>query len=1273
MIKNFKIYLRSLIFYPVLLIFVLIISIKFILPKTDTYQNQVESLVSDYMGYSIETEQVNIEWKSWTPNLSIVNARLFKHDFNNEIIKFDSIEVGINIAKSLTSMKITPSYILVSGINLNIYRDIHGEISIDNNIDINSNEVNDETTLLKWLFAQNHLILKDINLSWTDTYLDKKRVDLNNVNLNFKIYENNLIINLTGNLAKQENNKLIIDANINKNHLTKKWDGEINIEMIDIDPTKLFNKLSVLNAAGVANTKLSTQWENSKLINFSGNIGYSNFSLVSDKSEIFFKNINFDLDGNRKQQKNWLINLDLKNLETDNGIWPNKKYAFEIIKNPLNNNYQLVANLPFLKLRDVLPLIITGDFISNEMLKKIDLNLLSGDINDLNLKITLNESNKIEIERISAIFKKLDIASFSGANSIANLSGQLIAIKNSIDIDLDSNFTKLKYRNLYSEEKVIAKINGNLSYNNDSKNELLINNLDIIYNEISSTSNGKIIFHKNSPLIDIIMNLNESNIEYMASIIPDMENPKLHTWLNDAILGGKITSGKITYKGIEHAESFMDNFSITANITETNIDYDEEWPPIDNIEAEIRIIDNNLSSKIISGKIFDTNINASTVFIDNLSGDNQNIIISTNGYTNTNDLENFIKQSPLRKNGTFLKQINNINGNLYLYLNLDIPLGPEEVTFDGYVSLENNSIKSTFPKFNLKDVNGDIYFSKESLHANNIDATYSNIPIKLNIPTTEYQDLTVMPFEISLLANESFIFDRITTFFPKLEHKIDNLNNYFSGESIWNLAYGKNISGSDSSENVIKLTSNLTGLTIKLPEPLTKNSDQVKVLELLISFNNSPKYEINMKYDDLIFSDIFIEDEAVKNINIGFGAKHPKNNMDNNISIIGNLENLNLSDWGKLFDNKNSEINNAKKYKKIIGKVTIGNFEILDNKFNDVDLAIKNINNNSGWVMDFDSKKINGKAKYNKKTEDNDGYLDLNLKKLSLDKENNNKKLTYDINNFPELNINVTDFIYKGNKLGKLKIKTTNTTDMIVINELSFFKPGFTINANGNWSNIANINKSEFHISFESKTIKLMLDTFNYDAANIDDGKTSIELNANWNDAPMNYKISNLNGNLSMNIEKGQFLDIEPKAGRLFGLLSIQALPRRLSLDFADFFDKGFAFDNIKGNFNIENGQAYTNNLQMIGPAGDIMISGRTGLDTEDYDQIATVVPKFSDSLPVASALFGPVGVGVGAVIYFAGELFESIPSNIDKILSQQYSIKGRWSDPEIEKINIKK
>ena len=167
----------------------------------------------------------------------------------------------------------------------------------------------------------------------------------------------------------------------------------------------------------------------------------------------------------------------------------------------------------------------------------------------------------------------------------------------------------------------------------------------------------------------------------------------------------------------------------------------------------------------------------------------------------------------------------------------------------------------------------------------------------------------------------------------------------------------------------------------------------------------------------------------------------------------------------------------------------------------------------------------------------------------------------------------------------------------------------------------------------------------------------------------MNLSVDKLDGELDMRIGKGQFLDISPKAGRLFGLLSLQTLPRRLVLDFTDIFNEGFTFDSIEGNFSIEQGHAYTNNLEMTGPSMNIMVSGRTGLVTEDYDQVATVTPKVSDSLPVASALFGPIGVGVGAVIYLAGELFESIPKKIDKILRIQYSITGSWDDPNIEKI----
>ena len=155
-----------------------------------------------------------------------------------------------------------------------------------------------------------------------------------------------------------------------------------------------------------------------------------------------------------------------------------------------------------------------------------------------------------------------------------------------------------------------------------------------------------------------------------------------------------------------------------------------------------------------------------------------------------------------------------------------------------------------------------------------------------------------------------------------------------------------------------------------------------------------------------------------------------------------------------------------------------------------------------------------------------------------------------------------------------------------------------------------------------------------------------------------------------MDIEKGRFTDIDPSAGRLFGLLSLQTLPRRLSLDFSDLFGKGLAFDVIAGHFDIDNGNAYTNNLTMSGPSVNIDVSGRTGLVDKDYDQIATITPKVSNSLPVASALFGPVGVGVGAVIYLASEIFQSLPEKIDTILRKQYTITGAWNNPQVTKIN---
>jgi len=133
----------------------------------------------------------------------------------------------------------------------------------------------------------------------------------------------------------------------------------------------------------------------------------------------------------------------------------------------------------------------------------------------------------------------------------------------------------------------------------------------------------------------------------------------------------------------------------------------------------------------------------------------------------------------------------------------------------------------------------------------------------------------------------------------------------------------------------------------------------------------------------------------------------------------------------------------------------------------------------------------------------------------------------------------------------------------------------------------------------------------------------------------------------------------------LFALLSIQALPRRLSLDFSDLFSKGFAFDDIKGDFRLEHGEAYTNNLAMNGPAAKVRATGRVGLSQRDYDQHVHVIPDLTASMPALTAI-AALSPQVGVATFVLGKIFQT---QIDDVAAVDYTITGSWDNPQIERV----
>jgi uncharacterized protein YhdP len=162
----------------------------------------------------------------------------------------------------------------------------------------------------------------------------------------------------------------------------------------------------------------------------------------------------------------------------------------------------------------------------------------------------------------------------------------------------------------------------------------------------------------------------------------------------------------------------------------------------------------------------------------------------------------------------------------------------------------------------------------------------------------------------------------------------------------------------------------------------------------------------------------------------------------------------------------------------------------------------------------------------------------------------------------------------------------------------------------------------------------------------------------------MDLDTASMTGGFNVNVEKGQFLKAEPGLAKLLGVLSLQALPRRLSLDFRDVFSQGFAFDFVRGDVAIDQGIASTNNLQMKGVNAAVLMEGKADIAHETQDLKVVVVPEINAGTAslVATAINPAVGVAS-----FLAQVFLRQP--LMRAATQEFHIDGTWTDPHVTKV----
>ncbi|MGE8318021.1 MAG: YhdP family protein [Comamonas sp.] len=177
-------------------------------------------------------------------------------------------------------------------------------------------------------------------------------------------------------------------------------------------------------------------------------------------------------------------------------------------------------------------------------------------------------------------------------------------------------------------------------------------------------------------------------------------------------------------------------------------------------------------------------------------------------------------------------------------------------------------------------------------------------------------------------------------------------------------------------------------------------------------------------------------------------------------------------------------------------------------------------------------------------------------------------------------------------------------------------------------------------------------------------GKGQLTGTLGWMGSPFNPDYRSMDGHLNMDVGQGQFLKADPGLAKLLGVLSLQSLPRRLTLDFKDVFSSGFAFDFVRGDVKIAAGVASTNNLQMKGVSAAVLLEGKASLQNETQQLHVVVIPEINAMTAslVATAINPVIGLGSFlAQAFLRGPLMQAA--------TQEFSVTGSWSNPEVERV----
>lgn len=764
----------------------------------------------------------------------------------------------------------------------------------------------------------------------------------------------------------------------------------------------------------------------------------------------------------------------------------------------------------------------------------------------------------------------------------------------------------------------------------------------------------------------------------LKPLIPTRWPDTLSRWLNRALVKVPVRSGTLKIDGPLIGAPYHrvpGVFDLALELQDLTLDFAPEWPQLDGADASLRMTGAELVVNARGGRTAGVALGRTEARIPHLF-DEPVLELRTSSRSDAKALLGYIPQSPLAQRLAGITETLTVTGDSQLQLGIEVPLRVVSQTrVDGSVTFTGAQVEYSGAPHAFRDVLGTVAFTNTGASARQIKGLYDGRPLRLNItPVSGQPGLTELEFQTRVALDDA---DH-----PWLAGLPGWALGGLSGASDWVLRTRVGGLPGTASQGAgdLRLSSDLRGVTSSLPEPLDKaDAEQALPLIIRLSPTGARWRATGNLAQRLAFSALIPRDPAQGNRQLAPSAAHVSLGSNTpppvqpGFSANGVLPRLDLSAWQAVLPTA-SRSGASPPGPNIALDVQLGELKLAKAR-----LSQQRINggrDNNVWSLALRGG-AEGTLRWGGQTDDPIVLRLAELRLLEIKPGADAEISEADVvasepavaaianpRDWPALDIDAQRVMLDRAEFGRVIVRTERRSNGASLRQLSVDGPMLNGQAEGYWVRAGGISRGGFEGAFSSPDIAQVQDAFGL-VRTVDAKQTRATVDLGWPESPAGLDWTQATGSIEINIDDGVLATVEPGAGRMVGLLSFNALPRRLLGDFRDVVDSGMKFDSISGHFRVGGGRADTDDLEVRAPSADISVKGSVGLAQRTYDQTITVQPDLSSGVTLAGTVFG--GPALGAILLVTQELFDKPLNQAGQVA---YHLGGTWDDPVVTRPN---